>query len=172
MANNELLLSVLDQIHLVADDPKAPLSWDQHTWIEKTSCGTSMCFAGWAVHLSGMRMAFDSDEDSYVIPDVLHPGQKYFGPEEVDEMLAHWGSQLLGIDVEATNLLGLDNDQKWPLFDPNNRIEDLDLIVARIILDKPVAPFMWTHAVKNEVEHLLEEYWQDLEILPAVEVTA
>jgi hypothetical protein len=45
--NDELFIAVLAQIE------KHPETWDQGVW--RSACGTSFCFAGWALHLSGIQ---------------------------------------------------------------------------------------------------------------------
>lgn len=51
--NAELAWRVLDQIDA------HPELWNQTKWIQKTDCGTTACFAGWACLLSGEREPFD-----------------------------------------------------------------------------------------------------------------
>jgi hypothetical protein len=38
--------------------------WNQGAWCERTECGTSMCFAGWAVELSGIEHEWKKHPDS------------------------------------------------------------------------------------------------------------
>lgn len=45
--NADLANRVYD--HIVADE----LSWDQGVWIDFDACGTTYCFAGWALQLTG-----------------------------------------------------------------------------------------------------------------------
>jgi hypothetical protein len=50
MANVDLLYKVLDHIRENRDQH------DQSSWARKTDCGSSFCFAGWTVQLSGYEI--------------------------------------------------------------------------------------------------------------------
>ena len=50
--NIELMQQVINQIEA------HPKEWDQGTWGRKSACGTTMCFAGWAAHLSGFKLVW------------------------------------------------------------------------------------------------------------------
>ena len=106
--NAELAYRILDQIDAHPD------SWDQGVW----DCGTSACFAGWAVRLSGGS----ADMDAYVVD----------GPPE-----------LVGMHVEtaARTVLRLDDgedevDDGW-LFGPDNDREGLGRMVDEIFGPRP-----------------------------------
>lgn len=59
-----------------------PDKWDQYTYRDVYECGTVMCFAGWAVQLSGGRWIDDTDlihadsrdgPDTYtMVPSAVH----------------------------------------------------------------------------------------------------
>jgi hypothetical protein len=97
-----------------------PESWDQSMWAARTQCGTSYCFAGYAVALCGGRANFEGYEDdgeelAYHVVVGLLPGieETAYGPV-------------------ATTLLGLTELQASELFDERNSLQDLREIVARL----------------------------------------
>jgi hypothetical protein len=57
--NAELAYRVLDHIDA------HPRQWDQTTWIRDGECGTTACFAGWTVLLSGHRVEYCHNYVSY-----------------------------------------------------------------------------------------------------------
>jgi len=107
MANIELLNKVMNHIEL------HPNQHDQTVWAERTVCGTAMCFAGWAVVLSGGKIAFagNSTRTSQCRID----------------------GAMDDIDLVAERLLGLSMDDANDLFGPTNTIEDLREIVDMLI---------------------------------------
>lgn len=116
--NATLAYAVLDQI-----DARPDL-WNQHEW-----CGTAMCFAGWAVELSGARAN----------------GNGMIGDLHVADLAA----RLLGFEDEieineagreATYPDGLpdgDHDE-YELFSACNKREDLGRLVAAIFGPRPL----------------------------------
>jgi hypothetical protein len=103
--NAELAYKVLDHIDA------HPETWDQATW----DCGTTACFAGWALRLSG----------GYSENDVV------YGPPS-----------LAGMTVEraAYKVLRIDEASSGPdawLFDQDNTREDLGRLVAEIFGPRP-----------------------------------
>jgi len=119
--NADLAYKVLDHIDA------HPESWDQKRWW----CGTSGCYAGWTVELSGERI----DEGNQV----------RVGPDEFD--VVHVGeraAQLLGFDGEA-HLNGIawealgrpDDDEDAEAFGACNTREDLGRIVEAVFGPRP-----------------------------------
>jgi hypothetical protein len=104
--NAALAYAVLDQIDA------HPEQWDQATW----DCGTSACFAGWAVRLSG------GISDASNVVD---------GPAELIGMHVEYAAyRVLGIGFD-----GIDAGE-W-LFDPDNGREDLARMVEEIFGPRP-----------------------------------
>jgi hypothetical protein len=103
-----------------------PDEWDQSMWATTGVCGTTFCFAGTAVHLSGGRPYFDnlySDDatDAYFVV-----------PGSVPEATGRPGEYENKYSTVARKLLGLDIDQGTELFDENNKLSDLRRIVAKL----------------------------------------
>lgn len=114
--NAELAYRVLDQIDA------HPEAWDQTTW----QCGTSACFAGWAVRLSGGVM------------ENVH-GRTW------DVIVADGLGELNGMDADeaAERLLGVRMPWREPeddLFAQDNTREDLGRLVAEIFGPRPDGP--------------------------------
>lgn len=102
-----------------------PDAWDQATW----HCETGMCFAGWAITLSGGKWDDSSDE-------LVH----------VDSAVASWalqndswvrrhpsGEALVTAAAYAQYLLGLDPCDADDLFRGSNTLDDLREIVDSLI---------------------------------------
>lgn len=105
--NAALAYAVLDQIDAHPD------SWNQEIW----DCGTTACFAGWAVRLSG-----GTSDGSEVVA----------GPAElVGEHVEYAAYKALGIG-EFHNAC----QDEW-LFDADNDREDLGHLVAEIFGPRP-----------------------------------
>lgn len=105
--NAELAYRVLDQIDA------HPELWDQAVW----DCGTTACFAGWAVRLSGETSSNDDGADNYT-PDVA---ARLLGFDRRDEM------------DEITDAAG---EREW-LFSSENTREDLGRMVEEIFGPRP-----------------------------------
>lgn len=41
-----------------------PENWDQTYWARKTTCGTTMCLAGWAAYLAGKEIDWPKSNNS------------------------------------------------------------------------------------------------------------
>lgn len=124
MPNIELLKKTLSYIETHESD------WDQSQYV----CGTSMCFAGHAVVLSGYPVS----EDAYTPLDVLPPELRAkFVPEDSWDgnsvHAAQLAAVLLGIEDEVLSEWG-DPDWKDPaadvLFQSTNELSDLRQFVA------------------------------------------
>jgi len=69
MANVEKLEAVLDYIR------SYPEEHNQSAWAEKGACGTTLCFAGTAVVLSGYEIVWQADgHDAYMCQRGLETG--------------------------------------------------------------------------------------------------
>lgn len=109
--NAELAYAVLDQIDA------HPESWDQLTW----DCGTTACFAGWAVRLSGGSSV-----------DGVHVSS---GPVELENLRIEFAAyKALGIDEVGASY---GNPERTWLFDIENDREKLGELVAEIFGPRP-----------------------------------
>lgn len=124
--NAALAYQVLDHIDA------HPESWDQKRWW----CGTSGCFAGWTVELSGEQInGISQVRTGPGVFDVVHVGER--------------AAQLLGFDGEAEldkaawaalgkpDLESLDADE-FELFSALNTRSDLGRIVKAVFGPRPV----------------------------------
>lgn len=111
--NTELAYRVLDHIDA------HPELWRQSSWLDESECGTTACFAGWAVLLSGCKVS----EDEYC-DNVVHEG-----PAEVVGM---------SIPRAADTLLGIDPDT-LPVdpYDGLNTREELGSAVIQVFGPRP-----------------------------------
>lgn len=109
--NAQLAYRVLDVIDA---DPKA---WDQNFWVK--DCGTTFCFAGWALVLTGHSLK-PADEGQWL------DGYQVAGGEVRDRAARELG--IYGDDGGATALA---------LFDGYNTREDLDRLVPEIFGPRP-----------------------------------
>jgi len=116
--NAELAYRVLDHIDA------HPESWDQKRWW----CGTSGCFAGWTVELSGEKI----DGRNHVRVgsgefDVVHVG------ERAAQLLGFGGEGPLN-DAARSALGGTDEDEddEFELFWASNTREDIGRIVEAV----------------------------------------
>ena len=65
--NAALAYRVLDHIEA------HPSEWYQGYWYKENSCGTTACFAGWTVLLSGQGVEADEEHgDAYCVADGVH----------------------------------------------------------------------------------------------------
>lgn len=105
MANIELLQQTMQYIR---DNPE---EWDQSYW----GCGTTACFAGHAVRLTGAKL--------------LHYGDSLFA----DYCLPLEAGNPVDIAEHARRVLELGNEVSQVLFNANNTLEDLEAIVDALI---------------------------------------
>lgn len=104
--NAELAYKVLDHIDA------HPEQWDQKHW-----CGTAMCFAGWTVALSGIKV----DEEGFIPL-----------PGGGEEHLSNRASRLLGFaDTEVV---------EYSLFSAIATRKELGAAVAEIFGPRPESP--------------------------------
>lgn len=121
MPNTELLKRTLNHIEA------HPEEWDQEYWARRTLCGTSYCFAGTAVVLSGLPLAWrDVDADDYGV-DADELAHNVIDEGEVGDSIA----------TAARDLLELTADQADRLFYPGNSIEKLRDLVAELTAAEP-----------------------------------
>jgi hypothetical protein len=120
MPNKSLLRKTLSVIK------KNPKHWDQSFW----HCGTSFCFAGWAVKLDGGR--FPKNDRDYVLARDDDP------EEDVIERYGDNGRKYRVVEIEARahRILGL-NYQRYAigvhrLFAPQNTMADLTREVKKL----------------------------------------
>lgn len=107
--------------------------WDQRVW----RCGTGMCFAGWAVHLDGGEFASDQEGSIFfdeVIVDTGLDGEvdrrrAVFPVDDIKPGVVHTED----VPTRAMQILGLTEDQAYPLFAGGNNIDNIRSMVGRLI---------------------------------------
>lgn len=132
MPNHALLKTTLEFIKTHPDQ------WNQEVWREPTKCGTSACFAGWAVTLAGGQFgpgAQNVNLDSLTLPADSLATMRDFGIDTIGGMhISEAAEWLLGL-VEVCEEDGdrwLDADKADRLFAPGNSLADLERIVAEL----------------------------------------
>lgn len=124
--NTDLALDVWEQIKATPD------KWNQNSWRRFDDCGTTMCFAGWAVQLSGME--FLSANNTYA-DLVIDP--------ENGRRLSEWEASGYGgvpvstVSVVAQNLLDLTDGQRAVLFGAENDLEEIRKVLIRFLDEDP-----------------------------------
>ncbi len=100
---------------------KNPKHWDQSAW----KCGTSFCFAGWAVKLDGGRFPKGSDTMVYARED-----------DPADDVFVRYVGlrkyNFVSIDDRAHRILKLKRESEYvghPLFHRDNTLNDLEKMV-------------------------------------------
>jgi hypothetical protein len=111
--NAELAYKVLDQIDL------HPELWDQASWSK--GCGTSYCFAGWALTLAGRTLRDYEGDD----------GIRRMQLDDTREVLS--GT----VSLAASRELGLTHWDGELLFEPDNTREALGELVAEFFGPRP-----------------------------------
>lgn len=87
----------MDKIYAVLDQIEAdPEHWDQTNWSKVTECGTTLCFAGWACKMEGLRLAIEVHDSASADDADLANGER--------------------IEDRATAILGLTGDEAYDLF--------------------------------------------------------
>jgi len=120
MPNKSLLRKTLS---VIKNNPK---HWDQGAW----HCGTSFCFAGWAVKLDGGR--FPKNDHDYVLARDDDP------EEDIIERYSgngHRKYRVVEIEARARRILGLKKYYHMgvhPLFAPENTLADLTRAVKKL----------------------------------------
>lgn len=121
MPNVALLEETLDYILV------HPEEHDQGVWIEQTECGTTRCFAGTAVMLTGYRLCIGSNASCLV------PANDELGYPVGD------GRWIAPIQEVAIRELGLNIQQALQLFNCQRTIDDLQLAVKDIVNEQLVS---------------------------------
>lgn len=104
--NVDLLDKTLDHIKMLvafeADGCEMDEHWDQNWWGTRNECGTSLCFAGWAVKLAGYVLAPRKENNQF-----NHRGGDDLGVDVDgdDRHIAHVARQELGLTLQEKNLL-------------------------------------------------------------------
>lgn len=120
-ANAHLAYAILD--HIDAD----PASHDQTVWFRRNECGTAGCFAGWALHFTGAKMAFA--RNSYLI---AANGELYVrGEAEKALGLPYDGAWVTDVAEDGTC------EHTEDLFSIHNTREDLHRLVGVIFGPRP-----------------------------------
>jgi len=96
--NEELVRRVMAKIREVGE-----AGWDQRSFVSE--CGTTSCFAGWALRLSGYGIVPDGNGDWFM----------FQAPEGVEPRFPVPGHGVFA-DPEAQALLGLTDDQATAIF--------------------------------------------------------
>jgi len=108
--NKKLIKRIVAQISAV------PKAWDQGAWVETTTCGTSRCFAGWAMFLEGYT-------DEIGQPTVK--GWRFFKEHDLthEVNIAHIDPESglpdwnLPYEAAAAIVLGISREAAYDLFD-------------------------------------------------------
>lgn len=129
MADATKLEAVLDHIRM------NPKEHDQSTWGAQTDCGTTMCFAGTAVHLAGYPLIWEKRifEDERLafyckVPD-SYTGKRV-GDRHPD---LNPDYDIACIHEVATHELGLDYDEAHELFWNSDTFDEIEEAVKGII---------------------------------------
>lgn len=111
-----------------------PEAWEQSVWAVRglDGCGTALCFAGHAVTLSGLELSWvDEYEDGYGNDD-----DEYWTParQVANNVRVDPDSRLHGYSIRyaAADLLGLNDEQAYRLFEGNNTLAELRRIVGEL----------------------------------------
>lgn len=132
--NPELAWKVLDRIRTQVEfGEEVADGWDQEVWARQQIrqgevCGTTRCFAGWTVTLSGGEIIFPPVQRS-------RRGTCTYAPA-ADTVATPEGTHR-PIDAWATWLLGLDRYETKLLFYCPNDLEELEALVEEIFGPRP-----------------------------------
>lgn len=117
-------------LNFIKDNPE---TWDQGNW-----CGTSQCFAGWAVTLAGMRA--DTLRETVDVAEM--PAELAAEVDPDFEQISVRGAAVIALGIGDMSLP--DVDDEWPdvkpelisaasvLFHSGNTLEDLEYYVAEL----------------------------------------
>lgn len=118
MLNLPLINKTLDYIRANPDEH------DQSEWAKTTDCGTTMCFAGTAVFLSGGMFVWNDSQQAAGV----HTGSL---PEE-----ARGETDVTDIEEAALVLLGMDSRQGSRLFYGCVNLRDLEETVEDLVREE------------------------------------
>lgn len=79
--------------------------WRQLMWAHQDECGTSYCIAGWIAHEAGVQFDFNTLNEAHTCKD--------------------WNGVTRPVAEVASELLGLDEDDTYPLFAASISIEEV-----------------------------------------------
>lgn len=129
--NTELLKKTL--AHIEAH----PSEWTQERWITKTDCGTSYCFAGWALTLAQVPIETCKDEAVVrveLVNAVLPEGEMPF--ERWDEFLTVRDAAEALLGLEDLELRDKEDGELYSaadvLFEADNELCDLREYIAAL----------------------------------------
>ena len=130
------LFALVETLEVVTRAAKVGL-WEQETWINsdpiiggavewqgKTFCGTAGCFAGWRAMLDGGEVLYV--EDAHIEEDFLN-----------ESLIFPDGSKVpaCAVGAWAQSRLGLTDSQAHDLFDADNTLADLHIMVRDIVIE-------------------------------------
>lgn len=124
MLNKPLLQQTLGYIE---DHPR---EWDQRMWAARGDCGTTYCFAGTALHLSGAEFVFDADSSD---PDCAWDVLAASLTEDVRGRVHANAKGWVGAIFAAKELLGLSDTQADGVFFGIPNLNDLRQAVAELL---------------------------------------
>jgi hypothetical protein len=136
MPNIELLKKTLNFIEVKPD------GWKQDRWATVTDCGTSYCFAGWALTLAGVPVITDGIADAVVNIDTLNGALAKRGvnidPDDYDvdilALVRNAAAALL--EIEDMTLRDLEDGELYSaadvLFEADNSLDRLRRYVAEL----------------------------------------
>ena len=75
-------------------------AWDQDSFAETTSCGTTMCLAGWVAHEAGLEMIWRSNSVDSTWLDRVELDCAWIDPDDA-------AMEVLGISTQQANRLFL-----------------------------------------------------------------
>lgn len=138
MVNTDLLHRTLDEIRDHED------KWDQGQWVNLVddtdpSCGTTLCFAGFAACLSGAEFVPVEEFDR-----TIYPGRFY----QPDRVVKDGDEQ--HVETYAQNVLGLDATQTHALF--HNMTDDVDELAE--VVDQII-----DGTISDEADAYVDEDW-------------
>lgn len=134
--NTALLDATLAEVRKAArrkgsrDKPR----WDQEQYRDR--CGTAMCFAGWALALTGYKWALDVPAIQRIVDD-----GPYFLNEPTEYVVAKRGDvtqeecagkRLASAHTAAARVLGISEVTADEMFRAENTLSDLTRMVRRI----------------------------------------
>lgn len=111
------------ELHAQAMGTAGVCDWDQQNW----RCGSGMCLAGWVVQLAGGKWAtkVGGEYEDYLVAsaeddpdDVVTEPSMWDGDERPPAAMIH-------VQERCNQLLGLDNDEGWQLYEGDNSISDI-----------------------------------------------
>lgn len=135
--NKELLKRTLQHIETHPDE------WAQERWVTKTDCGTSYCFAGWALTLAGVPIHSSQLNPPVVEINKLHHALAQRGASVTVDPDNYWTNTHMTVRDAAEVLLGiqerdLHSDDGYLhaaadiLFEADNSLDDLREYVAEL----------------------------------------